>query len=89
MHDDTGFPEPPRTFTRHSLENMRTASYLLPDPGGEVVRDLVNEIEAQRRHNWRITERNRLLEVDEDMAVKLLLKYGDKPYEHKGGANSA
>lgn len=29
-----------------------------------------------------------LMDIDEDMAVMLLLKYGDKPYEHKGGANS-
>lgn len=43
-----------------NLNNMRSASYLLPDPGGEVVRTLIHEIDRLRaaidEHNDEVTK---------------------------------
>ncbi len=36
-------------ITAEKLNKMRTASYLLPDPGGEVARELIDEVESLRR----------------------------------------
>ena len=36
-------------ITVEKLNKMRTASYLLPDPGGEVARELIDEIESLRK----------------------------------------
>ena len=36
-------------ITAEKLNKMRTASYLLPDPGGEVARELIDEIESLRK----------------------------------------
>ena len=41
-------------LTRLTL--MRDASYLLPDPGGEVVRDLLSELEALTKKNDKLLD---------------------------------
>jgi hypothetical protein len=35
-------------LTNEKFQEMKTASHLLPDPGGEVVRELITEIERLR-----------------------------------------
>ncbi len=36
-------------MTDNDLDRMRKCSYLLPDPGGEVVRELLDEIDILRK----------------------------------------
>lgn len=38
-------------MTDETLNRMHSASYLLPDPGGEVVRDLIQRIRAIEAEN--------------------------------------
>lgn len=46
---------------KNSVDHMRTASYLLPDPGGEVVRELLDEIVLLRSALNQKTERQRIM----------------------------
>ena len=49
--------------TEDDLKKMEAASYLLPNPGGEVVRELISELRNTRTDEW-IPVEERLPEMD-------------------------
>ncbi len=54
------------------LNRMRIASHLLPDPGGEVVRELADEIEQQQEGNAAMKEGVAIRIADLEAEIKRL-----------------
>jgi hypothetical protein len=75
------------------INKMRKCSYLLPDPGGEVVRECLDEIERLRKALLDITEpiaaMHRDLPAGYDLDGNMAVKASKDPEHYKGIARAA
>lgn len=70
-------------MTPEKIKSMRASSYLLPDPGGEVVRELLDEVERLQKpeaRTARLMSSNGEVLFDTDSGLALeIVNYDDDP----------